>query len=307
MIKLILSSLLLTVAEATFSIVATDAVTMQVGGAGASCVPSADIFDVLYLSAPNISVLHTQGWKLERNSTIVTTAVDMMDTNQPIEDILGEMKELDTESFVGLFPLVELRQYGMADFSTNASTGGYTGQSLETMYDIMRIDNTEQIDIGMDRNDDGTDGRYSFHAQGNVVAEDTVQSLFDGFTGEGDGAKYQCDMADKLMAAMAKVVEEGLGDMRCINDHNGVTSTGAFLHIDNPDGTQLIHINIVGDGSYDPVEAIMQDFLKWRENNPCPVNSADDSIPDNEASSTPELSQLIVTKNLRRNQQDKSK
>ena len=71
-------------------------VTRQVGGAGASCVPSADIFDVLYLSAPNRSVLHTQGWKLERNSTIVKTAVDMMDTNQPIEDILGEMKELDT-------------------------------------------------------------------------------------------------------------------------------------------------------------------------------------------------------------------
>ena len=81
-----------------------------------------------------------------------------------------------------------------------------------------------------------------------------------------------------------------------------------MVHIDNPDGTQLIHINIVGDGSYDPVEAMMQDLLKWRENNPCPVNSADDSIPDNEASSTPELSpwimvlwlsQLIVTKNLR--------
>ena len=81
-----------------------------------------------------------------------------------------------------------------------------------------------------------------------------------------------------------------------------------MVHIDNPDGTQLIHINIVGDGSYDPVEAMMQDFLKWRESNPCPVNSADDSIPDNEASSTPELSpwvmvlwlsQFIVTKNLR--------
>ena len=104
------------------------------------------------------------------------------------------------------------------------------------MYDIMGIDNTKQIDIGMDRNDDGTDGRYSFQAQGNVVAEDTVQSLFGGFTGEGNGAKYQCDMADKLMAAMAKVVEAGLGDMRCINDHNGVTSTGNFLHIHNPDG-----------------------------------------------------------------------
>ena len=64
-----------------------------------------------------------------------------------------------------------------------------------------------------------------------------MQSLFGGFTGKGDGAKYQCDMADKLMAAMAKVVEAGLGDMEYINDHNGVTSTGTFLHIDNPDGT----------------------------------------------------------------------
>ena len=55
---------------------------------------------------------------------------------------------------------MELHQYGMADSSTNASTGGYTRQSLETVYDIMGIDNTKQIDIGMYRNDDGTDGRY---------------------------------------------------------------------------------------------------------------------------------------------------
>lgn len=267
----------LAITEATYSIVATDAYTRQVGGAGASCIPNGDIFDALYLSAPNRSVFHTQGLLLERNSTIVMTAIDMMQTDDDsIGDILAKMRELDTEPYLMsedgsvTMPKVDLRQYGMANFHVNDSHGGYTGSSLQEVYDdIFQIKDTVQIDKGAGRsNNDEDSGRYSFHAQGNVVKDGTVDSLYDGFVEGGDGSNI-CDMALRLMAAMDKVLKDGGGDMRCINEHNGISATGAFLHIDEADGKELIHINIVGDGTFEPLEKLRQEFFAWKEGNPC--------------------------------------
>lgn len=275
---LVFSFWFLATADATYSIVSTDASTRQVGGAGASCVPSDDVFEALYLSVPNRSVLHTQGIVVD-NEIVVSTAREMMEGGESIDDILTKIREVDTADFGG-FPIVELRQYGMADFNTN-SHGGYTGGSLQTVYDyILEVKNTVQVDMGFDRNDEDAGsmirGRYSFHAGGNVVAEGTVPSLSDGFLGGEDEDTQHCDMAARLMAAMDSVVQDGLGDMRCINDHGGVSASSAFIHIDDADGTELIHINIVGDGSFEPVEKVRQEFLAWRASNPCPVGTADE-------------------------------
>ena len=101
--------------HATFSIVATDKQTRQVGGAGASCNPSGDIFSGLYISSPNHSVLHTQALLLERNNPIVRVARDMMRRDESIDEILSKMEDMDkgTQTLsVGSFPSAELRQYG---------------------------------------------------------------------------------------------------------------------------------------------------------------------------------------------------
>ena len=95
----------------------------------------------------------------------------------------------------------------------------------------------------------------------NVVAEGTVTSLYDGFLGGGGEDNHHCDMAGRLISAINSVVEGGLGDMRCINDHDRISATGAFLHIDNADGTELIHINIIGNGTLEPVEEMRQKNL----------------------------------------------
>ena len=129
--------------------------------------------DGLYLSAPNRSVFHTQGLLLERNSTIVLTAIDMMQTDDSIGDILAKMRELDTEAEPFMtedgsvsMPKIDLRQYGMANFHVNDSHLGYTGSSLQEVYDdIFQIKDTVQIDKGAGRsNNDEDSGQYSFHA-----------------------------------------------------------------------------------------------------------------------------------------------
>lgn len=102
-------------ATATFSIVATDNQSRQVGGAGASCNPSGDIFSGLYVGAPNHGVLHTQALLLESTNPIVSKARQMMQSDENVNDILEKMSELDSGDYtlnIGSFPSSELRQYG---------------------------------------------------------------------------------------------------------------------------------------------------------------------------------------------------
>ena len=123
---------------------------------------------------------------------------------------------------------------------------------------------TEQVDQGPTTlvND-----RYSYHAMGNVVAEGTVQALESGFLKQVQDPNTDsiCAMAEALMSAMDQVLTNGLGDMRCINDHNGISATGAYLHIDSPDGYTFIHISKNGDGSYEPIEELKLEFDNWKE------------------------------------------
>lgn len=264
--------------QATFSIVATDGQSRQIGGAGASCNPSGDIFSGLYLSAPNRSVLHTQALLLERSDPIVRTVREMMERNESIEDILRKMKKMDSSNFtlsVGSFPSAELRQYGMADFVTN---GGYTGKSIGAAYVLAHMaDGVEQVDLGPN---ELVDHRYSYHAMGNEVIEGTVKALQTGFLAEIN-IDNRCALARRFMSAMASVLKDRFGDMRCISDHDGISATGAYLHIDNPDGKVLLHINKAGDGSYEPIEELKREFLQWQEHNGCHENKTE-QVPKND-------------------------
>ena len=57
----------------------------------------------------------------------------------------------------------------------------------------------------------------------------------------------------------------------------GISAAGGYLHIDNEDGSVLLHINIVGDGSSEPVELMKESFMEWREKNPCPDSSVSEA------------------------------
>ncbi|KAL7545109.1 hypothetical protein ACHAWF_008473 [Thalassiosira exigua] len=259
------------IADATFSIVATDGQTRSVGGAGASCVPNGDVFAALYHSAPNRSVLHTQGLVMD-DADIIAAVEGMMADDASIDEVLAKMKELDDGALIGL-PMVELRQYGMTNFKAE-SHGGYTGKSLQKLYDeVLEIPDTVQVDLGVGRGDPNADatvsGRYSHHAQGNVVANGTVEALSDGFVAGGGDDDPCDDLPARLMAALTRAVEGGLGDARCIADFEGLSASGAFLHVDHPDGAEYVHLNVVGDGTFEPVEALRKEYLIWRESHPC--------------------------------------
>ncbi len=144
----------------------------------------------------------------------------------------------------------------MADFVKTAS---YTGSELYSAWEFFGYNTTEVADVGKIGLDDG---RYNYQAIGNVVKNGTVNALQVGFENEGNEFKFgTCDMAGKLMAAMYEVVHGGFGDERCLEVY-GTFAAGAYIHVDNADGTTLLHIDeIYNDDNTEPVEALKEKFL----------------------------------------------
>ncbi|KAL7527495.1 hypothetical protein ACHAWF_002199 [Thalassiosira exigua] len=270
------SALLLTlslpaIADATYSIVATEGQTHSVGGAGASCVQNGDVFAALYHSTPNQSVLHMQGLVMD-DADIVTAVEGMMADDASIDEVLAKMKVLDGGALIGL-PMVELWQHGMTNFKAK-SHGRYTGKLLQKLYDeVLEIQDTVQVDLGVGRGDPNADarvsGRYSHHAKGNVVTNGTVKALSNEFVAGGGDDDPCDDLPARLMESLTRAVEGGLGDIGCIVDFEGLSASSAFLHVDHPDGTEYMHLNVVGDRTFEPVEAPKKQYLIWRESHPC--------------------------------------
>ena len=264
---LILSLLLITnFVHGTYSIVATDNSTKQVGGAGATCITESkfDVFAGLYRGSPGRAVLHTQGLLLAETDPIVTKAYDMMEKGQSPEATLEALNEIDKSAVrVGdnIFSTVSLRQYGMADFSSSMA---YSGASLKSLWTYFGHGDSEVTDVGKYN----LDGRYTYHVMANVVKSGTVATMQSGFEDGSDEYGFgQCDMAGKLMTAMYRVADGGFGDVRCFD--RGTTATGAYIHIDNEDGTELVHINVVEAGRQEPLEVLKEKFHEWRCQNPC--------------------------------------
>lgn len=264
-------------ATATFSLVATDSETRQVGGVGATCLPGWDVFELFYVSAPNRSVLHSQGGLLGHypDHPIIKLAKEkMMNGTFTPEEVFATMNLFDTDQdYVDgfVFDEVDVRQYIMADFETSAA---YTGDDLVEYWEEQGWFGYEIRDIAMTH---GENDRYHAHSAGNIVNNGTVAALQVGFGDVDDRfAGGTDDLAGRLMSALSKIVikesfERGrwvdngsLGDAYCIERY-GTSASGAYLHIDNPDGTTLLHINIVDSGN--PIGALTDAFLEWRASN----------------------------------------
>ena len=270
-LKLFLAAILfrLQIAKASFSLVATDAKTRQVGGVGATCLSKLwglDVFNSLHISAPNRSVLVNQGWlDFFPENSILKVAKESM-RNSTSETVLESMTEIDTlhKGFSDgvSFPLKNIRQYVTTDFESSAC---YTGSDLRVFWETMGYNDTEITDIAMMH---GKNDRFRTHAAGNAVAHGTVRALQDGFKNSEDSpfGVPEDDLAGRLMSALQQVISEDgtLGDVRC-QEEKGVSSSVAYIHIDNPDGTTLLHIHI--QDRIEPVEYVAQNFLKWRAAN----------------------------------------
>ena len=231
----------------TFSIIAVDPDTGEIGSAGASCVQgigSQGIIDIITRIIPGRGGVNSQAYVCIPNTNLIN-AIDQMEMGASPSEIIDYLLANDDCASQGFDP--QFRQYGIADFDTNGDprTAGFTGNMAD--------------DYKEDRQG------ATFSIQGNILLNQTVidnmEANFNTTTGT---------LADKLMAAMQGANFAG-ADARCLSV--GTSSTTAYLLVykeDDDVNDPYIRINVgeQADG-IEPID-LLQDaydaFLSVNEN-----------------------------------------
>ncbi|HEY3497414.1 MAG TPA: DUF1028 domain-containing protein [Polyangiaceae bacterium] len=234
-------------AHATYSIVAADTATREVGGSGTSCLSGADVY-IIYGSVPGVGAVHTQA---TYSSTVHDRAVELVREGLAPADVIDALDD------TSLDPDVRLRQFGVVDVS--GRTAGFTGTGARA--------------YAGDRQGRLDDFRYS--AQGNILTSEAVLSQA--------AAAFEapaCDLAERLMRALEAGGERGEGDSRCTASR-GIPSDSAFVQVDRPNEAagSYLELHVESSGDRNPLPLLRAEFDAWRETHPCPAAGGDPDPP----------------------------
>jgi uncharacterized Ntn-hydrolase superfamily protein len=248
-LSLILLLAAATGAQDTFSIVAVDVATGQVGSAGATCLDDTEIAGgALIISdvIPDVGAIHTQSYWVPANQTAAHQQV--ADNGLSPEALMAWLEANDAQGN----PAV--RQYGMADLVTGvARAAAFTGDNC------------------MDWRGHIVGPNYAI--QGNILlGEEILTQMEAGFL------STEGTLAQKLMAAMQGANVAG-ADTRCLEE--GVSSRSAFLRVAYPgddadDLTLDLVVSITPEG-VEPIDVLQAEFDAW--NGTSGLTEAEGSAP----------------------------
>jgi MYXO-CTERM domain-containing protein len=223
-------------ARATYSVVATDQATRQVGGATTSCVGAQSVATV-YGPSPGHGGINAQA---AQNIAGRDRGVMLLSMDTAPADIITQITAPTFD------PNARTRQYGIADLSGRAA--GFTGMGAQEYKE--------------DRQ--GTIGTYTYSAQGNILTSKAVLDQAEtAFRTRG------CDLAEKLMLALEAGAMNGEGDSRCTP--RGVPSDSASIEVDLATGAagSYLRLSLSGTGNTSPLIRLRSMFDTWRMTHPC--------------------------------------
>lgn len=226
-------------AQDTFSIVAVDEATGEIGSAGASCVVgAADLGGVILISdiIPGRGAINGQATVCIPHVNL-NNGIEQMEAGLAPQEILDWLYQNDACGF----GTNENRQYGIVDFDAegNARAAAFTG-SLALDYAGQRVGPNYAI-------------------QGNILlGPQILDSMEQRFL------TTQGSLAEKLMAALQGANVPG-ADSRCLTD--GTSSTSAFLQVYKPDdeaGQPYFRINVAETATgVEPIDSVQVLFDQW--------------------------------------------
>jgi uncharacterized Ntn-hydrolase superfamily protein len=216
----------------TFSIVAVDTITGEIGSAGASCVGPLGGVGAFILSdvIEGVGAIHTQASYLAQNQQ---NAHNRMLEGLSPQEIIDWLVANDAQNNP------TIRQYGIVDLTRNGESAGYTG---------VNCSNYKNHVIGP-----------GYAIQGNIllgqVIIDTMQYAFLNIEGP---------LADRLMATLqaAKIIG---ADTRCAS--RGTSSQSGFVKVVRiGDGNNPYLQIIVPDtpSGKDPIDSLQTMFDNWK-------------------------------------------
>jgi uncharacterized Ntn-hydrolase superfamily protein len=228
--------------RATYSVVAVDTATRQVGGAAASCVGAGAC---LYCASGGVFGTNTNGAvvvQAQGSGTLRKAALNLLAQGVSPHKIIVQ---LVTPSYDTDF---QQRQYGVV--SLNYDPAGFTGAFAPNWsLDYQR-----------------TIGTFRYATQGNILTSPRViTQLNSAFDTTG------CDLADKLMLALEAGARNREGDRRCTP--NGVPATSAFIQVDQ-DGVNYLKIVAEHVDPQNPITVLRSQYDQWRQSHPCPATAS---------------------------------
>jgi len=198
-------------AQDTFSIVAVDPETGEVGSAGATCLDTQqEGVSAIIISGlmPGKGAMNSQAYACIPNVNL-NNGTNQMGNGLSPEEVIDWLIENDQCFAANFNP--QFRQYGIADFDDNGDprAAGFTGSSADDYKDHI---------VGP-----------NYSIQGNIlIGEEVLTGMENGFL------NTEGSLAKKLMAAMQGANIPG-ADARCLAE--GVSSRSAFLRVARPDDT----------------------------------------------------------------------
>ena len=223
----------ITHAQHTFSIVAVDPATGEIGSAGATCIGAEDgalaVSDIIL----GVGAINTQAFWVPANQNNARTRMLAGDSPQQIINwlVANDISSNPAE-----------RQYGIVDLNGgNPRSAAYTGSNNFSF--ALHV----------------TGSNYAI--QGNIlISEDVIYDMETAFLNTSG------TLADKLMAALQGAKRVG-ADSRC--QSFGISSASAYLRVADPSDTDSSYGNLsldlnvwipAGDPVFEPIDALQTQY-----------------------------------------------
>jgi uncharacterized Ntn-hydrolase superfamily protein len=233
-IRLVLTTILISIAlsrlsaQDTFSIVAVDPETGEVGSAGASCVP----FDVAIISSilPGVGAINTQAQYHPVNQN--RARVWMQQGLLP-QAILDSVTGNDATAWPGI------RQYGVVVLAGGGMAAAFTGVDCYD-YKSHRVGSNYAI-------------------QGNILLGpqilDSMEARFLRTAG--------LPLADRLMAALQGANVPG-ADSRCLA--GGTSSNAMYIRVAKPGDGDVLYLDLRDSGltTVEPLDSLQRMYDNWK-------------------------------------------
>lgn len=242
-------------AQDTFSIVAVDTITGEIGSAGASCLdniqfPGSNGAIIISDILPGRGAIHTQSYW---NATNQTNARLRMEEGMSPDQIIAWLKANDAQ---GGFAWVN-RQYGVVDFDAQGHprSAALTGNGC------------------LDWKGHRLGANYAI--QGNILLGpqilDSMEARFLAATGS---------LSDRLMTCLQGANVPG-ADSRCLQ--NGTSSLSAFVRVAKPgdaDDNLWLDLNVPSlPAGMEPIDSLQRLYDQWKNTLNAPVPHAENMIP----------------------------
>jgi uncharacterized Ntn-hydrolase superfamily protein len=212
--------------EATFSIVAIDPATGEVGSAGASCIPNSYIIND---PIGAIGAINTQAFYHTGNQQYAHSLMELGLSPQEIIDSLIA-NDISGNPTIRQYGIVDLVGGGRSAAHTGVNTNNWKGHLLGTTYAI----------------------------QGNILLGsgilDSMEFIFNITPGP---------LCDRLMAALEAAKTIG-ADTRCLSLNK--SSISAYIHVVHPDSTDFPYLIVANTpDNVDPIDSLRVLYDAWKD------------------------------------------